>query len=511
MPPSLSQFLLAMSIAAGPVPASAQQQAPPNIVLVVADDLGWTDLSSGATNMGNRSHYYRTPNIDALAARGMAFDNAYANGPNCSPSRAALMTGSHAARTGVYTVNSNVQGNPANRKLSSGFNEPTLRGPFVTMAEVLRAAGYATGNFGKWHLGGSAAGEGPVAQGFQHNAAGTARGGPTGGSNGHFAQVNGAWNLPNMPPNGVPFQFMADRVTDEALAWIGANAGAPFFALVSHFSVHQPTQAPAAAIAAFNEVAPTAHHNNHVYAGQLKNLDDNFGRLIAFLETTQDPSRPQQKLIDNTLVIFTSDNGGLGGYASAGVVGSTEVTSQAPLKSGKSSLYEGGIRVPLIVRWDRRVAADTVCSTPVQLFDLFPTLAGYAGASIPAASIVDGVDIAPLLAGSEIPPRPLFWHFPAYVVASASLGTWRSTPSSAIRVGRWKLLFFYETRSWELYDLQTDIGELHNLAFALPARVTAMGSQLSRWLSTTGASLPRYKDASDRNPQPQVPLPMPDA
>jgi arylsulfatase A-like enzyme len=481
----------------------AAQAGKPRIVFVLVDDLGWTDLSTGRTSKGNGSDYYRTPNIDALAARGMSFDNAYACGPNCAPTRAALLTGLHPARTGVYTV---LSWPPArNRRLDPAPNRSFLLHSAWTIAETVRTVGYATGHFGKWHLGDDPD-IGPRAQGFDHNAGGTGFGTVSGGSSGHFARSDGSWDLPGLPANGMPYQFIAERLTDEAIAWMDANKHRPFLCWLSHFSVHTPIQAPAADVAAFDGVPPGHFHHDQVYAGMLKNLDDNVGRVVRFLEETEDPARPGSKLIDNTVVVFTSDNGGVGGYASAGVVGARDITHQFPLRSGKGSLYEGGIRVPLIVRWDGRVPAGALNSSPVQSIDFHPTLARMAGALLSDEPQFDGVDLGPVLRGStvDLARAGSFWHFPAYASASPILGTWIETPASAVRRGQWKLRFAYETRAWELYDLANDPGESIDRAGERPDLVRVLGNELRAWLIATAAELPRERSSG-------IPVPLPGA
>ncbi|MDP6930467.1 MAG: sulfatase-like hydrolase/transferase [Planctomycetota bacterium] len=473
---------------------TATTQSPqPNIVFILADDMGWTDVSGGQTNLGNASDYYRTPNIDALAAAGMSFDHAYSCGPNCAPTRAALMSGQYPPRTGVYTVNTGNRGQSQYRKLDAAPNQTKVAPSIITLAETLKKAGYTTGHFGKWHLGDDPQGHGPNGQGFDLNIGGTNRGSVSGGSKGHFARGDGSFNLPNMPANNKPNQFMADRLTEEALAFMKSKQ--PFFVYLSHFSVHTPIQAPTGDIAAFNSVPKGVRHKNQTYAGMLKNLDDGLGRVMNFLETTADPRRPGNKLIGNTLVIFTSDNGGLGGYASAGAPGGKEVTHQHPLKSGKGALYEGGTRVPLIVRWDGKVTAKTTSSAPVASIDFYPTLTTIAGAQLPTKQPLDGEDILPLLNGknSKTKRSSLFWHFPGYLQSHSSGSTWRTTPGSVIRKGKWKLHFYYETRTFELYDLVTDIGEKTNLATANPSIVQSLTKELRAWLVETKAALPFHK------------------
>jgi arylsulfatase A-like enzyme len=473
----------------------AQEQRP-HIVFILADDLGWTDLSTGRTNGGNGSPYHRTPNLDRLAERGTCFVNAYSNGPNCAPTRAALWSGQWAARTGIYTVGSGNRGRGRFRKLDAAANETTLSGDAVTLAEAIKAAGYATAHFGKWHLGNRGDGASPTDQGFDHQVGGDHRGGI--GRLSHFTDEQGAMPIPGMKANGKARQFVADRLTDEAIDWLGGVRDAPAFCCISHYSVHTPIQAPKADLEATPQPSPDARHRHRRYAAMMKNLDDNVGRVMTFLAATDDPLRPGQKLLANTLVVFTSDNGGLGGYRKAGIEGGQEVTDQAPLRAGKGSLHEGGIRVPFVVRWDGRVVAGGVDDTPLQLFDLYPTLVAIAGGALPADHAVDGVDLSGRWAATPaaVASRPLFWHFPGYLEASGKNGTWRTTPAAAIRDGDLKAIFWFEQRRWALYDLAADISESHDLAGKRPADLHRLATQLRAWLSRTNAPMPHHKDGT---------------
>ncbi|MEM7205681.1 MAG: sulfatase [Planctomycetota bacterium] len=464
---------------------------PPNIVLIVADDLGWCDVSTDRTNRGHGSRYYQTPNVDALAAAGMSFDSAYTNGANCAPTRAALMSGQHAARTGVYAVASSTRGAGDARSLEGAPNTQVLAAEVVTLAETLQRAGYATGHFGKWHLGNGALN--PAGQGFDCNVGGTQLGGPTGGTRGHFARADGSWRLPKLPANGQPYQFMADRLTTEAVRWLAASGTQPMFCYLSHFSVHTPIQAPQAAVTEVLSAVPTPRHSHTLYAAMIKNLDNRIGDVVRFLERTADPRRPGHLLIENTVLVFTSDNGGVGGYLAAGVPGAREITSQAPLRSGKGSFYEGGIRVPLIVRWDGVVRPGAIAAAPVQVFDLYPTLAELAGAPLPVGQPIDGEDLGPLLRGGLPPARTsLFWHYPAYLGVPGSAFVFRERPVSVIRRGDYKLRFNYESRTAELYDVENDLGESVDLAAQRPDLVRSMVRELRAWLKRTDAALPRW-------------------
>ena len=471
----------------------ARVQAPaalPNVVFILADDFGWTDIRSWG------SDYYLTPHLDRLSEQGMRFPQAYAF-PNCMPFRAALMSGQYAPRTGVYTVNNGNRGNAANRLLNAAPNRLSLDFELVTLAESMRLAGYATGHFGKWHMGGENEGGYPTAQGFEVNYGGADRGVPPArnGSANYFSDANGAFAVPHLEANGIANQYVTDRLTTEALDWLESEKDRPFFLYFSHFSVHLPKQAKAEDIALFNRLPRGERHNDPVYAAMIKAMDDSIGAVVDYLETTDSVRSPGRKLIDNTMVIFYSDNGGVGGYSDIGIRGATEVTRQAPLKSGKGSLYEGGVRVPFMIRWDGHVPAGTVNETPVAPIDWYPTFLALAGVEAPQGHVLDGENLLPLFRdpGASLEQRPLFWHFPCYTQASTQLGTWRSKPCSIIRRGDWKLHYYYEEERYELYDLAGDIGETTNLAEARSEIQQDLARQLRAWLVETGADLPTVR------------------
>lgn len=480
---------------------TAQERPRPHLVLVFADDLGWTDLSTGRTCDGNGSPYHRTPNLDALAEQSTCFPDAYSSGPNCAPTRAALWSGQWAARTGVYTVDSGARGRAEHRRLTPADNAKVLSPEVVTLAETLAAAGYATALFGKWHLGDERDGAGPAQQGFARAVGGDHRGGV--GKAGHFADEHGAFELPGLGPNGKARQFLADRLTDEAIAWLGSVDG-PSFCVVSHYSVHTPIMAPDDDLAATAKPDPALRHQTRRYAAMLKNLDDAVGRLVAFLAEHDDPAWPGHKLADNTVLVFTSDNGGVGGYHAAGIDGGQEITNQLPLRSGKGALYEGGVRVPFFVRWPGVTPAGQIDRTPLQTLDLYPTFAALAGAKLPESQPIDGVDLSTRFRGhGDAPQRALLWSFPGYLEANAQRGTWRSTPVATIRRGDWKAMFWFETRSWSLFDLARDVGEARDLAAEQPEQLAPLAAELRSWLAATAAPLPRGADGA--------PVPLPDA
>jgi arylsulfatase A-like enzyme len=383
--------------------------------------------------------------------------------------------------------------------LEAAANKRFLDLEQITLAEVLKDAGYATGHFGKWHLGGYLGGGRPEQQGFDINIAGTNRGGSTGG---FFANDKGAFppkgNLPQMPglpPNGKSGEWLDDRITGKAIDFMEAQKNQPFFVYMSFFSVHTPISAPEDDIVYFDNKTKSPYHDNQVYAGFIKSFDDNVGRLINYLESTEDPNHSGEKLINNTLVIFYSDNGGLGGYERSGIL-AHEVTDQYPLRDGKGSMKEGGIRVPLIVRWDGRITAGSINHNPVITVDFYPTLAEIAGTRAPSHKPLDGVSLMQTFRGEKLTNRALYWHFPAYLngktIKDGRLH-FRTTPASVIRQDNWKLLYYYEFRQWELYDLANDIGENNNLSESHPEIVGRLGKSLVKWLRDTDADLPQEK------------------
>jgi len=474
-------------------PDVAPAQAPrPNVLLIVADDLGWTDLGHAG------SGYYETPRLDALAAEGLRFTDAYANSANCAPTRAALMSGLHAARTGVYTVGSGARGSAERRLLVPPPNRTALDADFVTLAERLQAQGYRTGFVGKWHLGSAEQRLLPEDQGFDFAVGGDQQGHPPS----HFYPYRrGERGLPGLSPPGLggtigdparSGEYLTDRITEEALRFLDGDQGHPWFLVVSHYAVHTPIQAPEAAVARFRDKPPVGGHADPTYAAMVARLDASVGALLDRLE--------QDGEARDTLVLFTSDNGGLGGYREAGVPGSPEKTSNAPLRGGKGMFSEGGIRVPLLAYWPGRVPAGAVCAEPVQLFDLYPTLVALAGgeaqAPLPlpddadATVAPDGADLSALLRdpATGLAREAVYFHFPGYLESGRN--SWRTTPVSVVRAGPWKLLEYHEDGHVELYRLDHDLGETQDLSTAQPERAAELRARLHAWLQATDAPMP---------------------
>lgn len=447
----------------------------PDIVFVLADDLGYTDLACYGSN------YYETPHIDRLAAEGMRFTN-FHQSQNCQPSRAAMMTGQYSPRTGVYTVGNINRFDWHSRPLRPVRNETTLPLDKTTIAQSLKSAGYATAMFGKWHLGQQ--GEyAPENRGFDEAIVTLGR---------HF-------NFKTQPPVDVPEgTYLADFLTDKAEDFIRRKKDETFFLMVSHYAVHSPYQAKQKWVDHFEKKVPSGGHENPVYAGMIASVDESVGRLVALLD--------ELKLSENTLFLFAGDNGGVGGYEREGIQGANNITDNAPLRSGKGSLYGGGVRTPLIARWPGKVKPNTVNSTATIHVDLPATWIDLARAPLPEQPM-DGESLLPLLLNPNIPLRrnTIFQHMPGYLGANsgksksypdgASQQYWRTTPAGSIQMGDWKLIEFFEDGRLELYDLSNDIGEKNNLASENPAKTQELHSALKDWRKKIDAPMPEPNTA----------------
>lgn len=428
------------AFASAPMPAlkaadAAKSVRGPNIVFIFADDLGINDLAC----YGRKDH--RTPNLDRLASQGMRFTCAYAAQPICSPSRAALMTGKCPARLNLTNYLPGRPDAPSQRLL-----QPRIEGQLpleeVTIAELLKNAGYATGLFGKWHLGNG--GFGPKEQGFE------------------IAFIPPANTTPTVE-NGGKGEF---AITAAAEKFMEDHRDRPFFCYVPHNNPHIPLAAAPELIEKHKDAF------NPVYAAMIETLDDSVGRLMAKVESLG--------LTDRTIFLFTSDNGGLHVLEAR----ETPATHNTPFRAGKGYLYEGGLREPLIVRWPTVVAAGSTCETPVVLTDFFPTLLEAANVDVAkTVGPVDGISIVKLLGGESLPPRTLYWHYPNY----ANQG---GRPAGAIRDGDWKLVENFEDESIELFDLAHDPGERKNVAATETAHAAALGKKLQAWRAVVGARMP---------------------
>jgi len=450
----------------------------PNIVFVLCDDLGWRDL--GCYGSG----FYETPHLDRLAAEGMRFTDAYAAAPVCSPTRASLLTGRYPARLGL----TNYIGGAARGRLIDAPYVDHLAAEEQSLARALAEGGYACWHVGKWHLGPRPFY--PEAHGFEVNVAGCDWGHP---HHGYFSP----WGIETLS-DGPDGAYLTDRLTDEAIALLRGHAdGRPFFLNLWHYAVHTPIQAPPAlrekyerkarrlglqGLAALQEGEPfpCAHkrqqrvtrrrlQSDTAYAAMVENLDWNVGRLLRALEETGQAGR--------TLVVFTSDNGGL-------ATSEGSPTCNAPLAEGKGWMYDGGVREPLLVRWPGRVRPGGVCAAPVISPDLYPTLLEAAGLPPRPRQHADGVSLLPLLAETGgLGREAIFWHYPHY-------GNQGGTPGSAVRAGDDKLLEFHEDGRLELYNLREDISEAHDLAAVSPERAAHLRALLAAWRESLGARLP---------------------
>lgn len=441
--------------------AGASIESKPNIVFILADDLGWTDLGV----MG--SDYYETPHIDRLASEGLLFDNAYAAAANSAPSRACMMTGMYTPRHGVYTVSPPDRGDRTKRKFIAIPNTEDVRADFVTMAEALQEQGYQCGHIGKWHLGDDVDGTGPLSQGFIWNVGGNRTGAPYS----YFYP----YCLPDKSKchlgldEGRPGEYLTDRLTEEAVSFMKSHKEGPFFLHLSHHAVHTALQAPDSLIAKYRNKTPGKYHSNPVYAAMIEKLDDSVGKICQTIEDLG--------IADNTIIIFYSDNGG-----------SEPVTDNYPLNGGKGTPYEGGTRVPLIIKWPDRIKEGTRISVPVIGTDLYPTFVTMAHGTV--ASNLDGKDIFSLIANNET-ERGLFWHFPAYLESYLNEGkSFRAKPYSSIRSGDWKLIYNYEDGSMELFNLKEDLSESTELSQLNPRKRDELYQKLLKWIEETHAPIP---------------------
>lgn len=440
----------------------------PNIVFILADDLGYTDLGCQG------SPYYKSPAIDRMASEGLRFTNAYTCGPNCQPTRAALMSGQYGPRTGVYTVGSIERFDWRSRSLRPVDNVEALPLDRETVADALRRAGYVTGMFGKWHLGNDDDHH-PSKRGFDEAIVSAGR---------HFDFVT-------VPPVEHPKDiYLADFLTDRAVDFVRRHRDKPFFLYLPHFAVHSPHQAKEPLIERFKSERASGGHHDPTYAAMIASVDESVARILATLD--------ELNLAENTLVIFTSDNGGVGGYVREGIRRANDITDNAPLRGGKGMLNEGGIRVPFLARWRGTIAPIQTCDRPIISVDLFPTLLELTSAAAPKDQVLDGVSFAGALTstGKPLADRgPLFWHFPGYL--GAGQGTWRTTPVGVVRDGPWKLLEYFEDGRIELYNLESDVGERNNLAAKEPQRVSALHARMKEWRKEIAAPMPRPITAGD--------------
>jgi arylsulfatase A-like enzyme len=441
---------------------------PPNIILIFADDLGWKDVGYQG------SDFHETPNIDRLANDGMVFTAGYAAAGNCAPSRACLISGTYTPRHGVYAVGSTNRGNPQAQRLVPIPNKSGLPKENITIADALKAAGYATGIFGKWHLDGKGGSE-PEEQGFDT-----------------VFESDGGWNGNEAEnPKGIY------SLTRAACDFMQKNQASPFFIYLPHYAIHSKLQSRAESLAKFKAKAPGAQHQDPLYAACAYDMDDGVGILLDKLK--------ELGLEEDTMIVFTSDNGGI------------KESSQEPLRGNKGSYYEGGIREPFIVRWPGVTKPGSKCDVPVVNVDLFPTFLAAAGAAPPADKLLDGESLLPLFKGQELKRQAIFWHFPGYLNQPVTRGReldvstgFRSRPVSLINKGQWKLHLYHEewyldggrdkipgNHSVELYDLATDLGERNDLASSNSEKRDELLDDLLAWIKATQAPMASQPATTD--------------
>jgi arylsulfatase A-like enzyme len=468
--PLLLVLAVTACLAAPRLPALENAPQRPNIVLVFADDLGWRDV--GYQSEGK----FLTPNIDRFATEGMVFSAAYAGGANCAPSRACLMSGSYTPRHGDYAVRSTDRGPKNLQRLVPIPNSDGLRPEFVTMAEALKAAGYVTGHFGKWHLAGKD-GALPSQQGFD----------VTYDSFGNGPVKEGGEGNQTGPPEDPKGVF---TLTRKACEFIESNKDRPFFCYLAHHAIHGPLQARPGTLELVGKRAADAGVSSK-YMGCTYDFDDSVSILMDKLK--------KLGLVENTLVVFTSDNG------------ATRDSSQEPLRGNKGAYYEGGIREPFIVRWPGHVKPATSCDVPVINQDLYPTFLAAAGAAAPASAKLDGENLVPLFEQTgALKRKGIFWHFPGYLDSPVNRGrdkVFRTRPVTVMRSGDWKIHLYHEewqldgghknvekNNSVELYNLKDDPGERNNLVLTEPVMRDQLLVRLLSWMKAAGALMPTEKN-----------------
>ena len=469
--------------------ALGQGDAPkrrPNLVFFLADDLGWRDLGCcGST-------YYHTPNIDALFSRGLRFTQAYTANPLCSPTRSSIQTGLYPCRIGITTPSCHLpeevleqklqETAPASRQVLIANSVTRLKQEYVTLAETLKGAGYATGHFGKWHLGREP--YDPLHQGFDVDFPHWPGPGPAG-------SYLAPWKFPPPLPTGEPGEHIEDRVSSEVVKFVQAHRDGPFYANYWCFSVHSPWDAKPELVEQYRALRdPDAAQRNPVYAAMIHSMDEGVGRVVKAID--------EAGLTDGTVFVFFSDNGGVDWWEPSmkeryGM--DDPPTSNAPLRGGKATLYEGGTRVPCAVVWPGVTRAGATTDALIQSVDWHPTLASMLGVEPPTDAQFDGISFLPVLRGGKATRDVAFCHFPHDCHDQTGPGTW-------VHRGDWKLIRRYaasddQTDAFELYNLREDLGETRNLAADRPAFVAELNALLDGHLRDTGAIVPKANPGYD--------------
>ena len=447
---------------------TSKEEGPPNIIFILADDLGWADLPA----YGNA--FNEAPNLSRLASQGKLFTNAYAAAPVCSPTRASIQSGQYPARTGIIDF---IPGHwrPYEKLRVASNKTQFLPSEIHTLGELMRDAGYATGYFGKWHLGGSPE-HLPESQGYNESV--VYHGG------GYF----GFGEKLHPPQDFPPQKILSEALTDLGIRFIENNRQNPFFLFLAHYDVHVQLDADTALIHKYLRKEKAGDYpSNAIYAAMVEHVDRSVGRVMDKLE--------ELKLEDNTMVVFFSDNGGLvSRYDKIPLIANSKkhyyegdtllyvASSNYPLRSEKGTVFEGGIREPLIIKWPGKISQGTTSDALITSVDFFPTFAALTGAKLPNNQVLDGENILPELTGGEVDPqRAIYWHYPIYH---------HDVPASVVRKGDWKLIHFLDDDHLELYNLREDIGETTDLAEKHPGKVDELEQLLNNWRQEVNAQMP---------------------
>ena len=438
---------------------SSKTKSPkPNIIIINVDDLGWKDLGY----MG--SEFYHTPNIDELSKQGVVFMNAYAGASNCAPSRASLMSGLNTPKHGIYTVGNPERGDKRTRKLIPSKNIRFLNDSIITIPKLLKSKGFVTANFGKWHIN-----KDPLSHGFDFNIGGSNKGNP--GKNGYFSPYKIDFIESNL--NG---EYLTDRIAKEAISFFKKNQKKSFFANISFYSVHTPIQGKKEWIDFYKLKEGENGQDNNAYGAMVSSVDENIGKIIQSLK--------ELNLYESSLIFFTSDNGGI-----------RAISNQYPLRAGKGSYYEGGIKVPLIIKWPNMSKKNTVSYSNVSQLDFFPTILDVIKNDLKPNNL-DGTSLKNHLTNSTKINRDLFFHFPIYLEAynkSEDQGRdplFRTRPGSVIISNNWKLHHYFEDNEVELYDLKNDPSEAINLIKTDRDVAVKLFQKLKKWRKNNKVFIP---------------------
>lgn len=522
--------LLVLLVPTLSLPASASSTQSPNIIFFLADDLGWSDVGVDATTLGHASDFYQTPNIERLAARGMSFNNAYASAPNCAPTRAAILTGQYPVRATnrVFSVGGlNLKNEKTLLVSNIGDSRKILFGDAFTLPEMLKTKGYITGHIGKYHVGKLKGDSAPINQGFDY-VVGQLHGGPRNYfSNGEEFVEGIDTSLNRYAGDYTPAQSLAlsnsdvlngqrkhltDAITDAAIDFMRqtqASTASPFFLHIGHRATHSPAISSGRPdlVAKYDSLPDGSRHSNSDYAALVEGLDQSLGQILDFLETTDDFRNPGHKLIENTMIIFYSDNEPAEFQYHRKLKRKIRVTSTDPLSEGKASFREGGIRVPLIIALKGLTEEGSINETPVTSVDFYRTLAELANIDLesvvpPDYPKIDGESLVDILSdrNNSLTRQSLYWHLPGYIRGNGH------PPVSIIRTADYKLVYSYETEVYQLYDVVNDLGETTDLIDNPEFQPVAakMSQQLRRFLADNKAALPAYRATGNKVSHPFV-------